>query len=112
MAAGCGPAEVQPADPASAHAALETALTAWKAGQAPDSLAAGSPPIVVADHRWRGGYKLDSYEIQGDGRNQGADLRVKVTLKQLDPQGKPLVESPEYAVGTGSPHTVVRDDNE
>ena len=46
-----------------ARQALESALTAWKNGQAPDSLAEATPAVKVVDSSWKGGQKLEGYEI-------------------------------------------------
>jgi hypothetical protein len=111
MVLGCGAPAPKPADSTVAKETLNQALEAWKKGQPADSLKDGNPPVVVSDHRWRGGYTLDRYDIEKDERMHGSDLKVRVTLWQRDPKGKEVKESTLYAVGTGSPFTVVREND-
>lgn len=110
LQAGCGRSVPPPPDADAAREALGRALDAWSRGEPPDSLRGGRPSIVVADHRWRGGYRLDRYEAEADDRRQGNDLRVRVTLWERDPDGAALTEVATYAIATGSPYTVIRDD--
>lgn len=110
FATGCWSSTPAPADPDAARAALDRALSAWKDGEAPDTLQDESPSLVVADHHWRGGYQLERFEIDPDDREEGYNRMIRATLWQRGPSGKTLHETVEYAVGIGSPITIQRDD--
>jgi hypothetical protein len=106
---GCGGQAVPEPDPAVAREALNRMLVAWKDGQSPDSLESGSPSLVVADYRWRDGYRLERYEIESDDGPRGSNLKVRVKCWMRDPRGKAVSETAGYAIGTGSPLTIIRD---
>lgn len=106
----CGGERVVPGpDPSAGRQALERMLAAWKGGESSGSLEAGSPSIVVADYRWRDGYRLERYEIEPDGGPRGPNLKLRVKCWLRDPRGKAVKETAAYAVGTGSPLTIIRD---
>jgi hypothetical protein len=52
---------------ATARGAVEAALTAWKNGEPHQTIKTFETPIDVFDARWRGGKKLESFEIVGEG---------------------------------------------
>ena len=106
--AGCGGAP-GPGDPASARAALETALEAWKGGGTSQSLLDKSPPVHVADYRWEAGFKLSNYKIAESSATSGFDLRYPVELWLKTPKGKAARERAVYNVATNPSLTVVRD---
>ena len=92
-----------------AMSALKTVLEIWKKGEKPESAKNGSPPIVVQDLDWSGGMALSSYEIQGEGKFDDANLRVPVTLNLKQPNGKSLTRKASYVVGTSPAVTVFRE---
>jgi hypothetical protein len=104
---GCG-STPPPPDADAAHAALRTALDAWKHGDTPDALSQAQPPIQVSDWRWRTGVKLVRYEIAERDRAYGHDLRCSVQLWIDAGKGKTVPEKVEYAVGTNPALTVSR----
>jgi hypothetical protein len=110
LALGCGPTAPTVADPATAREALHRALDAWKEGRTADSLRSASPSIVVSDDRWRDGFHLERFDVDPSDRQLGYEMRVRVTLWLRDPKGKTVKQTSEYAVGTGSPYTIVRDE--
>ncbi len=105
---GCG-GETAERDSASARSTLETALEAWKRGDSPTALKAGSPPLNVADYRWESGYKLTSYTIAENPTAAGFDQRFSVELKLTSPKGKASREKAGYLVATAPALAVVRD---
>jgi hypothetical protein len=68
--AGCGPKPPPPTDLAEGSALLKEVLTAWKDGKAMDGL-----PATVSDPDWTAGKKLDRFELTGDDKPSGYDLR-------------------------------------
>src|SRR5688572_26265075 len=50
-----------PAD--AARKALESALDHWQAGHPPGTIPGTSPAVEVLDAKWKGGQKLQKYEI-------------------------------------------------
>jgi hypothetical protein len=81
---GCSKAGEEQFIPAEATArqALETALNAWKEGQAkPGSLSLGTTKIEVLDAVWKSGPKLSAYKIVGEESANGPRwFTVKLTL--------------------------------
>ena len=81
FALGCAGGPVAaPVDASKARAALATALDAWKAGTPIGDLAKAAPPIVAQDFDWMAGVKLTDYALDGDGKPEDANLRVRVKL--------------------------------
>jgi hypothetical protein len=82
--AGCSkPGEEQFIPPeATARQALETALNAWKEGQAkPGQLSLGTAKIEVLDTVWKSGQKLSAYKIVAEESANGPRwFTVKLTL--------------------------------
>jgi hypothetical protein len=105
-AAGCGSGNVVPPAQAARHA-LETALTAWKDGKPPQSLADGSPVIHAVDNDWVSGRKLTGFEITGE-KPSGADKRFSTTLELEKPAAK--VETTYVVIGT-TPISVFRQED-
>jgi hypothetical protein len=85
---GCGSSSNahQPAASA-ARAALDSALSAWKNGEGPDTLASKSPSVQAVDSHWRAGQKLTSYEVVKEEPGEG-DQRFTVRLAEDDPKNK------------------------
>jgi hypothetical protein len=65
-----------------ARASLETALTAWRDGQAVGRIEA-KPPIQIADSNWQRGEKLESFQIAEEkvSGNGSKEFVVKLTTK-------------------------------
>jgi hypothetical protein len=105
---GCGSNPPSPPDADAAHAALRTALDAWKNGDSLDALGTAQPPILVSDWRWRTGVKLVRYEIAERDRAYGHGLRCPVQLWIDTGKKKNLQEKVEYDVATNPALTVSR----
>jgi hypothetical protein len=88
---------------------LIAALTAWMAGELPESLKTRSPAIVVQDMDWSAGHKLQDFELQGEGKSVGANLSIEVQLTLVDTEGKSSQQEVWYLVGTDPALTVFRD---
>src|SRR5262249_62349763 len=67
---------------ATARQALETAMNAWKGGQAkPGKLSMGSVGVQVVDSAWDSGQKLSDFEIVSEESGDGPRwFTVKLTL--------------------------------
>jgi hypothetical protein len=95
LAAGCKD-EVKNYTPSesNARAALETALTQWRDGQAkPAEFPLGKVKVQVADQNWEAGQKLQGFEIVGD---DGATTGPRAfTVKLKTPKGE---QSTKYYV--------------
>lgn len=78
---------------ATARQALETALNAWKNGQAkPDKLSMGKVSVVVVDPVWTSGQKLSRYEIVSEEPGSGPRwFTVKLTLARGEKTEKYVV---------------------
>lgn len=109
---GGGPRRAAPVDPEAARTVLRTTLDHWKQGQSLDSLAAASPAITAQDFDWQAGYTLNEYQVLDDGRNDDANLRVKVELDLRDPDGREVRKQVSYVVGTSPSATVFREMND
>lgn len=111
MMSGCSERQkVAPTvDATVARTALKTVLEIWKKGDKPETAKDGSPSIVVQDLDWSGGMALTSYEIQGEGKFDDANLRVPVTLNLKQPNGKSPTRKASYVVGTSPAITVFRE---
>jgi hypothetical protein len=105
--AGCGGGGVAATEEA-ARAALASALDAWKAGRNAEDMRIHSPEVVVGDRDWKQGRRLVAYEI-GQGKFDGKNLRVPVTVTlAVPPRGnRKFVVS--YIVGTQPVVTIFRD---
>jgi hypothetical protein len=111
LLAGCSPYGQRAArvDPPRAHEALKTMLEGWKNGDTPAEIKSGSPSIVVQDFDWMSGHRLLAYEIDGDGKDDDANLRIPVKLTMQSPSGKELKKTVSYVVGTSPVLTVFRE---
>ena len=92
-----------------AKESLIAVLTAWMAGELPESLQTRSPAIVVQDMDWSAGHKLLDFELQGDGKSVGANLSIEVQLTLVDTEDKKTEQKVWYLVGTDPALTVFRD---
>jgi hypothetical protein len=110
LASGCGTHLQAPADPDQARDALRTALDAWQRGDRPDSLAGAGQGVQVNDPDWSEGCRLTRYDIAGDGKRAGIDLRYQVTLTLTDSNGNRVRKDAVYVVGTSPVLSVVRYD--
>lgn len=90
VAAGCGRRPAPAADPARDAALLESVLAAWREGATCGELRNRSPPVHVADERWLGGDRLESFSIGGP-RPSGSSTRFEVTLVGPPPLGTKTV---------------------
>jgi hypothetical protein len=90
--AGCASRSTARYIPSSATArqSLEAALNAWQQGQPPGRIEGVSPPVQVADTRWKAGDKLGSYEILQE--EPGDEQKwFSVRLKLQKPAGEQTV---------------------
>jgi hypothetical protein len=110
LLAGCSdiPPKAAPVVPERARTALVAALDTWQAGQSIESLASATPAIVVQDFDWMQGKQLVSYQIEGDGESQDANLRIDVELELSEGGGKSATKRVSYIVGTDPSLTVFR----
>jgi hypothetical protein len=98
-----------------ARDALKIALDAWKKGETSQSLASSSTPMTVQDFEWDTGAKLVDYQLVGDGRADGPNLRIEVKLTTTgepvkgSKEAKPTEKKASYVVGTSPRLTVFRD---
>jgi len=113
---GCSNSSVaNPVDELQARDALKIALDAWKKGETSQSLASSSTPMTVQDFEWDTGSKLIDYELVGDGRADGPNLRIQVKLTTTGEsvkgkkEAKPTEKKASYVVGTSPRLTVFRD---
>ena len=100
------------ADPDVARETLRVALDSWKKGQSADALTEHSPPILITDHEWRGGFTLLEYDVSPKDQLFGPHLRCQVQLSLQNPKGKTLKKKATYSVGTSRGLTVVREDDD
>jgi len=109
LVGGCTGAVSEPPSAEQAREALVIALDAWKRGEKPADLQARQPAVHVADEDWSGGCKLQAYQILPGQHEQGASLRVKVSLSLRDARGKPVEKRVAYFVGTRPVITIGRE---
>lgn len=109
VVAGCTGAVAEPPSAEQAREALVTALDAWKHGDTPTDLQARQPAVHVADEDWSAGCKLQAYQILPGQNEQGASLRVKVSLSLRDAKGKSVEKRVAYFVGTRPVITIGRE---
>jgi hypothetical protein len=108
LAAGCGPELPPPVDPGEAGTQLRTVLDAWKAGDAFDSLASRTPPVVFNEPLWRDGAKLVSYEV-GEVQLHGRQGTCKVKLTVQDKDGKAVERRIGYLIDTTPAVVITRE---
>ena len=110
LVVGCNEQERAAAvEPTKAREALVLALESWKRGESIETLKTASPPIVAQDFDWMAGKKLAAYEVNGEGKNDDANLRIPVKLTFRTPAGQHATKSVSYVVGTSPALTVFRD---
>jgi hypothetical protein len=110
---GCGDSSTKHQPTAStARAALDSALTAWKSGEKPETLASKSPSVQAVDSHWRLGANLESYEILKEEPGEG-DQRFTVRLTEQSPKAKakPTPLEVTYVVLGHDPIWVYRDED-
>jgi hypothetical protein len=107
-ASGCGAGGggVLPSDQV-ARASLEAALSAWRDGKTPGTIAGVEPPLEVVDTPWRQGKKLASYEILREEPGT-TEKRFAVRLDLKEPASKQEVQ---YVVLGRGPVWVYRDED-
>jgi hypothetical protein len=110
---GCGtPKEIRPeGDEASAKAALEAALHAWKSGSSPTEIAAPGT-VFWTDEDWQAGQKLADYQVVDQAESNGGHWRVyaNLTIQSNASQKKPTRTRVCYAVTLGEPTSIIRSD--
>jgi hypothetical protein len=108
---GCDGGSLPPEpDESQALPILTAALDAWKRGETPDAVAAGSPPVRVIDHEWQVGWTLLGYEVQGEPLKTGLSVRQSVALQLKTPKGKPAKKTVNYLINTGPQPVITRED--
>jgi hypothetical protein len=107
--AGCGKPSFDKYVPeeAAARQAVETALTHWRDGQRPGTIASVSPAVAIVDSRWQAGQKLAAFQIVKQESADGAWwVTVRLTLR--DP---PAEQEVRYAVIGKDPLWVYREED-
>ena len=102
---GCGNGSAALPSNDVARAALEGALSTWRAGGKPGTLTGMKPSVQVTDTPWSHGDRLGSYEIIGESTT-GAEKRFTVRLSLTKPE---RVEEVQYHVLGKDPVMVFRD---
>jgi hypothetical protein len=86
---------------------LETALTAWQNGQAPDEVAAGPPVVRAVDSKWKAGQKLKRFQILSEEGGSGPTFfSVRLTLNSPAKE-----QTVRYVVVGRDPLWVYREDD-
>jgi hypothetical protein len=106
---GCNDPAPVAANPDRARVALETALKAWKKGEAHESLMSANPPIHVSDSEWHDGYKLIEFEL-GPERSAGYGWRCEVQLTVEAKDGGTRKHLAMYRVDTDPAIVVVHEE--
>lgn len=97
---------------ASAREALDAALTAWKNGERPDTLASRSPVLHAVDSHWRSGQSLQSFEVVKEEPGDGVQrFSVKLTTKDGGAKSKDVQAEATYVVVGRDPVWVYRDED-
>jgi hypothetical protein len=110
-APGCGGSPAAVVESSQARDLLTSALDAWRSGESADSMAERSPAVHVNDHDWRGGAKLEAYELKGAGTASGPEWRCQVLLTLRGTDGKLKKRTASYGVATSPVIAIVRDDS-
>ena len=105
LVAGCGKSLHDPVDPDKASAVLQTALEAWKQGEAFGHLQQRTPPIYFNEPEWRAGKKLVDFKA-GQVELMGRQGRCLVKLSLLDREGKKTEREISYQIDT-TPRVVI-----
>ncbi len=106
--AGCSRPKPIQVDGEQAREALKTTLDAWKNKQSQESVRSDSN-ITVQDLDWEKGWRLISYQIKGNGKEQDAQLRCPVELVLQDPKGTEVRKAVHYLITTSPQVTVFRE---
>jgi hypothetical protein len=106
---GCSSTSVPASDIAEAKKLVSTVLDSWKEGKTIAELKSRSPTIVVGEVLWEKQTGLQSYEIQGDGKMQGTNVRFTVLLNYTT-NGKKASRAFNYLVTTAPVLTFFRED--
>ena len=108
MCLGCGGSPGNtPVNESVAIEACETFLDAWRDGLTPQDL---QPRILGSDYVWDSGYKLISYELLPDEKNNGTSVEISALLTLEDGRGVITKSNAIYTVGTSPEVTVIRMD--
>ena len=102
---GCGNGSAALPSNDVARAALEGALSTWRAGGKPGTLTGIEPAVQVTDTPWSQGDRLASYEIIGE-ETSGVEKKFTVKLSLTKPE---RVEEVQYYVLGQGPVMVFRD---
>lgn len=93
-----------------ARAAVESGLTSWQKGEAPQVLASRPDPVQFFDDLWTSGNRLVSFQIKDTvGDNQDVIIRCSVALTLKDKKGRTSEREVTYQVTLKSPVVVARD---
>jgi hypothetical protein len=109
LLAGCGQDVPQPIDTLEAGRQLDTALTAWKAAEPYEGLAARNPSVIFNEPLWQSGTALLSFvrePVELEGR-QGR-CAAKLTLREKS--GKQYERRIVYTIDTVPRIVIVRED--
>jgi hypothetical protein len=110
LASGCsGDPRAAAVDPARAREALVQVLERWERGGRPTDLKSASPSITVQDFDWDAGARLVRFRVEGEGRDDDANLRIPVELTLRGPNGREVARRVTYVVGTSPSITVFRE---
>ena len=109
LGAGCGKSLHDPVEPDKASAALQTALDAWKQGEAFGDLQKRNPPIYFNEPEWKAGKQLVSFTL-GKPELMGRQARCSVKLSLRDKGGKTTERQISYQIDT-TPQVVIAREN-
>jgi len=93
-----------------ARAAVESGLTSWQKGEAPQVLASRSDPVQFFDDLWTSGNRLVSFQVKDTvGDNQDNIIRCFVVLTLKDKKGRSSEREVAYQVTLKNPVVIARD---
>ena len=105
---GCGKALHDPVDPGKAGTVLQTALEAWKQGEAYGDLQKRDPPIYFNEPEWKAGKKLVNF-TPGKAEPMGRQARCSVKLSLRDKEGRTTERQISYQIDTTPQVVIVRE---
>jgi hypothetical protein len=105
---GCSKALDDPVDPGDASTALQTALDAWKQGDAYGDLEKRHPPIYFREPEWEAGKKLVNFTL-GKAGLMGRQGRCLARLSLVDRSGKATQREVSYLIDTTPQVVIVRE---
>lgn len=106
---GCGKtAAPVVADQNRARALLDSTLSSWQKGETVESLKKANPAVHVEEEKWKRGDKLTKFQIEGEGKESGAERAFTVNLWLTDAKGAESQQQVVYKVGTAPILTVFR----